>query len=230
LILPQSAPTWKEGMICERVSTRGVIRPLEPDLDALLVPAEILGALSELTVRRYLNGKVRFDKKFAKEVRAIQKQRDRNLELSKQDVMKNIAQLQGLKSSQSKNGKGKAHDTPKGIKEGLEPASASWSWAWALDADERPPPSSIVSRRDTSEARRLARIADQAVLQEYSQISANSLWAVVVNFLTDRDHKHADSDVSNGNHQPLSPSQKRKPFFTSLRPGAREVDKSEPSA
>ncbi|OJA08539.1 hypothetical protein AZE42_02455, partial [Rhizopogon vesiculosus] len=176
----QGVPSWKEGMIRERVSTRGVIRPLEPesDLDVLRFHQTILGTLSELAVLRYLDGKATFDKKFAKDLRAVQKQRDHNLELSKKDVMKNIAQLQGSKSSQNRNGKGKARDTTKGIKEGLEAASASWSWAWALDANERPPPSSIVSRRDTAEARRLAQIADQVALQEHSQMSANSLWAV----------------------------------------------------
>lgn len=224
---------WKEGMIRERVSTRGMIRPLEPEseLDAFHVPPEILGALSELAVRRYLEGNAKFDKKFAKDFRAIQKQRDRNLELSRKDTMKNIAQLQVSKSSQSKNGKGKEPDTTKGFKEGLEAASASWSWAWALDTDERPPPSSIVSRRDTTEARRLARIADQAVLQEHSHISANSLWAFIDNFLTDRDHKYAGPPISDGNHQSPSPLQKPKSFFTSatLRPREGEVNKSKPT-
>lgn len=229
----QGVLSWKEGMIRERVSTSGVLRALEPeaDLDAFHIPPEIIGVLSELAVRRYVEGKGKFDKKFAKERHAIQKQRHRNLELSRKDVLKNIAQLQDSHVSQTKNGKGKAHDTVKGIKEGLEATSASWSWAWALDVDERPPPSSIVSRRDTDEARRLARIADQAVLQEYSHMSANSLWAVIVNFLTiahERDHKHADFDVSDGGNKPASPLQKRKSLFPSLRPRTREVNQSEP--
>ncbi|KAG2132290.1 uncharacterized protein EDB93DRAFT_1094005 [Suillus bovinus] len=226
-------PSWKEGIIRERVSTSGVLRPLEPeaDLDAFRIPPEIIGVLSELAMRRYMEGKAKFDKKFAKERHAIQKQRHRNLERSRKDVMKNIAQLQESYGSQTKNGKGKAHDTLKGIKEGLEAASASWSWAWALDVDERPPPSSIVSRRDTNEARRLARIADQAVLQEHSHMSANSLWAVAVNFLTiapERDHKHADSDINDSGNKPASPLQKRKPLFASLRPRTQGVKQSEP--
>ncbi|KAG2104030.1 uncharacterized protein F5147DRAFT_270934 [Suillus discolor] len=230
----ENLPSWKEGMIRERVSTSGVLRPLEPeaDLDAFHTPPEIIGVLSELAVRRYMKGKAKFDKKFAKDRHAIQKQRHRNLERSRRDVLKNIAQLQDSHGSQTKNGKGKAHDTVKGIKEGLEAASASWFWAWALDVDERPPPSSIVSRRDTDEARRLARIADQAVLQEHSHISANSLWAVIINFLTvvpERDHKHANSAVSDGGNKPPSPLQKRKPLFASLRPRTREVKESEPS-
>lgn len=223
-----------EGMIRERVSTSGVLRPLEqePDLDAFHTPPEIIGVLSELSVRRYMEGKGKFDKKFAKDRHAIQKQRHRNLELSRKDVLKNIAQLQDLHGSQTKNGKGKAQDTVKGIKEGLEAASASWSWAWALDVDERPPPSSIVSRRDTDEARRLARIADQAVLQEYSQINANSLWAVIVNFLTvahEHDHKHADSDISDNSNIPSSSVQKRKLLFSSLRTRTQEASQSKPS-
>ncbi|KAG2347393.1 alpha/beta-hydrolase [Suillus weaverae] len=229
----QGVLSWKEGMIRERVSTSGVLRPLEPeaDLDVFHTPPEIIGELSELAVRRYIEGKGKFDKKFAKDRHAIQKQRHRNLELSRKDIMKNIAQLQDSHGSRTKNGKEKAHDTVNGIKEGLEAASASWSWAWALDVDERPPPSSIVSRRDTDEARRLARIADQAVLQEHSQMNANSLWAVIVNFLTitpERDHKHADSDVSDGGNKPAFPLQKRKSLFASLRPQTREVDQSKP--
>ena len=65
-----------------------------------------------------------------------------------------------------------------GLKAGV-PTRGSWSWAWALDADERPPPSSIVARRDTQEAVELARIADQAVLaEEEGKVSANMVrWA-----------------------------------------------------
>jgi acetyl esterase/lipase len=230
----QGVPSWKDGMIRERVSTSGVLRPLEPeaDLDAFHTPSEIIGVLSELAVRRYMEGKGKFDKKFAKERHAIQKQRHRNIELSRKDILKNIAQLQDSHGSQTKNGRGKARDTVRGIKEGLEAASASWSWAWALDVDERPPPSSIVSRRDTDEARRLARIADQAVLQEYNQMSANSLWAVIVDFLTithEHDHKHTDSNVGDSSNTPASPFHKRKSLFPSLRPRTREMNQSEPS-
>ena len=80
-----------------------------------------------------------------------------------------------------------------GIREGLK-SSGSWGWAWALDADERPPPSSIVARRDTQEAVKLARIADQAVLAEEDVvISGNNLWTLMVNFLTaspDKNYNH----------------------------------------
>ena len=59
--------------------------------------------------------------------------------------------------------------------------SPLWGWAWALDEEEDPPPSSIVSRRDTG---KLAEVADQAVLGENHTISGNNLWSFVINFLT----------------------------------------------
>jgi hypothetical protein len=79
----------------------------------------------------------------------------------------------------------KTQTTVMGIKDGLLASSGSWSWAWALDANENPPPSSIVSRRDTQEALRLARIADQPMLhsEEHSMIP-NNLWSGFVSFLT----------------------------------------------
>jgi hypothetical protein len=55
---------------------------------------------------------------------------------------------------------------------------------WDIGADEHPPPGSIVARRDTQEALRLAHVADKAVLTSESALSANHLWNVVVGFLT----------------------------------------------
>ncbi|KIJ65967.1 hypothetical protein HYDPIDRAFT_181064 [Hydnomerulius pinastri MD-312] len=209
----EGLPPWKEGMIRERVSTRGVIRPLEPaeQLDAFHVPQDIIGVLSERAVRRYLEGKSHFDKKYAKEMQAIEKQRNRNIDLAKKDISKNFVQLQGL---QNGKGKGKGRETTKAIKDGLESSTGNWSWAWA---DERPPPSSIVSRRDTDEARRLARIADQAALQEDTQLSGNSLWAVIVNFLTVSSEKEHLSDSEATEPAVRPPIKKSKSVFASLR-------------
>lgn len=133
-------------MIRERVSTQGLIRPLEPEADlvALRVPPEAIGVLSELSVRRYLDGKTKFDKKFSGTIKTIEKHRNRNLERSKKDMVRNMTQLQHHLVAKDDRGK----ETEKGIKEGLLAASGSWSWAWALDGGERPPPSSIVARRD----------------------------------------------------------------------------------
>ena len=94
----------------------------------------------------------------------------------------------------------------KAVKEEDLAATGSWAWAWALDEDEHPPPSSIVSRRDTEEARRLAKIADQAVFMDENALSGNNLWSLIVDFLTitpDRDaskHKHKHKQEHSHGH------------------------------
>ncbi|OJT01964.1 AB hydrolase superfamily protein C4A8.06c [Trametes pubescens] len=218
-----------DTMIRERVSTRGVIRPLEPEseLSAFMLPPERIGEVSELALRRYIDGSAKFGKKFGKTTKAVEKARRRTLERAKLDTMRNMAQLQTFFSAddehsmpprtwQAEDGEGSSaravrNETAQGVKEGLA-ASGSWAWAWALDADEHPPPSSIVARRDTEEARRLAKIADQAVLMDDQAVSGNNLWSLIVNFLTvtpDRDahklhkHKYQHAHVhSNGQVEP----------------------------
>lgn len=189
-------------MIRERVSIHGIIRFLEPEneLDAFHVPQEFIGAFSELAVRRYLDAKAKFDKKFSGVQKVIDKRRRHNLDLAKKDISRNMAQLQGGVSKGAKESKGRGR-LMKSLKEGLHASSGSWSWAWALETDERPPPSSIVSRRDTAEARQLARIADQASLEDEGSISGNHLWSTVVDFLTPQD-KYPTSTDGNQNDVP----------------------------
>lgn len=166
-------------MVRERVSTHGVTRPLEPEdeMSAFSLPPELIGVVSELAMRRYIDAKTKFDKKFSGTYKTIEKQRHKNLEFAKKHATRNMLQLQSYMAQDDRQ------DTIKGVKEGLV-ASGSWSWAWALDMDEKPPPSSIVARRDTQEAVTLARIADQSVLAEENIISGNNLWSLMVNFLT----------------------------------------------
>lgn len=166
---------WKEGMIRERVSTQGEIRPLErkEELDAFSVPSNMIGVISERALRRYIDGKTHFDDRFRKEIESIEKRRRRNMDLEKKEFSKVILHLRELRDGKDK---GKASTT--------DLSSGSWGWAWALDEDEQPPASCIVSRRDTDEARRLARIADQAVLQDDVRLSGNNLWAILSNFLS----------------------------------------------
>ena len=183
-------------MIRERVSTHGVLRALEPEeaLSAFRLPPELIGEISELAVRRWMDGTAKFGKKFGKTAKAIEKARERNIERAKQDTVRNMVQLQAfLEHDHGRDKSEKSMGEVGAVKEGLA-ASGSWQWAWALDGDENPPPSSIVSRRDTEEARRLAKIADQAVFSEDQAMSGNNLWQLIVNFLTvtpERDaHKH----------------------------------------
>ena len=190
----------QDAMIRERISTHGIIRPLEPEseLDAFRLPPELIGEISELAVRRYIDGTAKFGKKFAKTYKSIEKARQRNLERAHQDAVRNMAQLQQYFSGASPEGRSKpARERADKDKDKEDfAASSSWAWAWALDEDEHPPPSSIVSRRDTEEARRLAKVADQAVFMDENALSGNNLWSLIVDFLTitpDRDaskHKH----------------------------------------
>jgi hypothetical protein len=181
-------------MIRERVSTQGVIRPLEPpsELSAMTLPPDMIGVISELAARRYIEGRTKYDHKFRREIKAIHRARQKHLDAARKDAgkSKNLAHLQavlfddsdkthGGDSKKDKKGSGEG----KSLRDGVAAAGASsWTWAWALD-EERPPPSSIVARRDTQEARALARIAD-SVTEPGSAISGNKLWSIMMTFLT----------------------------------------------
>jgi hypothetical protein len=183
-------------MIRERVSTQGVIRALEAEneLAAFSVPPEDIGKLSEHAIRRYLDARAKFDKKFASSMKAINKHRLRNLELDRSDTKRNVNALQHSLMRYKK--RTTVDNTGDGDVDGsIDPGH--WSWAWVLDEQERPPPSSIASRRDTTEARRLAKIADECVFPNDKTLSGNNFWSLVVNFLTvtpDRDQPDLHSD------------------------------------
>jgi hypothetical protein len=170
-------------MIRERVSTRGLIRPLEPetDLPAMQVPSDRIGTLPERAIERYVTAKERSDKKFAHAIKRIEKQRLRNIDRASRDMNQHIAALQHYLDRE-----GQAAAAPSTLSTGRDRVTRTtscWNMAWALDEDERPPPSSIVARRDTEEALKLARIADKAVLASERTLSANNLWGVIISFL-----------------------------------------------
>ncbi|KDR75638.1 hypothetical protein GALMADRAFT_248228 [Galerina marginata CBS 339.88] len=179
----EDVTSWDCRMIRERVDTRGVTRQLEPEQEiaALQVPIEHIGNFSEPTMRRYLRDRAIFEKRFAHTVKTIEKTRRHNLERAKEDTIKRLGRL---RQSLTRDGKAAVNGhNKKEVKENVL-SSPGWGWAWALDEAEEPPPSSIVSRRDTEEARKLAEVADLAVLSEDQAFSANNLWSVVINFLT----------------------------------------------
>jgi hypothetical protein len=174
-------------MIRERVSTQGVIRPLEPEdeLLALQVAPELIGTLSEQIVQRYVVGRERSDKKFAHTIKRIEKQRLRNLDRASRDMNQHIAALHHYLDRESKaDARGGEGAGANGATENAPTARPNWNMAWALDEDERPPPSSIVARRDTEEALKIARVADEAVLASERTLSANNLWNIAIGFLT----------------------------------------------
>lgn len=179
-----------DNMIRERVSITGEIRPLEleNELPACTMPAEHIGTVNELALRRYQEGRAKWDERFGRTMKRIQKHRLRNLARAQDESVRNVAQLQmyffqNAEDEEGAGGGGSGVSASVSIKEGLRQTTASWAWAWALDGAEQPPPSSIVARRDTEEARRLSRIADLPVDQDDKHVSANNLWTYLVNRL-----------------------------------------------
>ena len=136
-------------MIRERVSINGVIRPLEVEqsLPALQIMPELVGAVSEHWVYRYIASTEHHEKKYAGRIKHVAKRRERSIDKLQQ-------------GSQSHT-------------RGDVSASSEWNLAWALEVDERPPPSSLVARRDIAEALTLARSPKRrrmdAVLSEKEQ-------------------------------------------------------------
>ena len=136
ILSSQAKSPGREGMIRERVSINGIIRLLEAerDLPALQIMPELLGAISEHWIYRYIAGTENHQKKFAARIKHVAKHRERT-----------VADLRRQGPSQPHASESKMAVAPE------------WSLAWALDADEHPPPSSLVARRDVAEALALAR-------------------------------------------------------------------------
>jgi len=149
-------------MIRERVSTSGFVRNLESEdeLAACKVSHERVAQISEVTVRRYLESKDIFDHQFGHTIDTIQKNRQDNLAMAEIETAKQVARLHQSISQK--------HNAPWGDRNSRQNrlkfdqkllSSPSWAWSWVLDERENPPPSSIVARRDTEEARELAAVA-----------------------------------------------------------------------
>lgn len=141
---------------------------------ALKVPVGTVGVINELSAKRYLEAQALLDKKFKDTLKTISKQRHKNLEHSH---VEDKARLNRLKESAPFQ-KGDTDEMNKVLN------SANWSWAWVLAGDENPPPAALVARRDTAEARRLSKIADEAVEEKGRALSGNNLWTMIVNTLT----------------------------------------------
>ena len=114
-------------MIRERVSTSGMIRPLEheDDLPTFRLSPQLFGITPVIILVRA--AKQAADQKVASTIKSIEKARVRNIEFASQDFAQRAAVLQP----------------------GSAGGGEAWRLMWALDADEHPPPSSIVGRLDT---------------------------------------------------------------------------------
>jgi len=177
-------------MIRERVSTSGIIRPLEAEgeLVACKIPHNRVAQVTEESIQRYLKDKKTFDQQFAHTIKAIEKERQRNLAKAKEDTIKRVTVLQNSIRTEMVGDDGMNPQRKNTLRrpnfDHLLLSSSGWAWSWVLDELETPPPSSIVARRDTEEARRLAGIADWSIRDEDHTMSCNNLWNLIQNFLT----------------------------------------------
>jgi hypothetical protein len=188
------------GMIRERVSTKGIVRDLEPEdeLPALEMPLDLIGMVNELGVKRYLDSQTVWEKRFKETLKTVAKQRKRHIDAADVEDTSRFTKLKASVLSKDKDDE----ERNKVIN------SAKWSWSWVVAGDENPPPSSIVARRDTAEARRLSKIADDLIEEKDTRMSGNNLWAMIMNAL------------SNGpdHNIPKSPGGLRSPTWTNIEP------------
>lgn len=116
------------------------------EASALELEEALVGAWSERSLRRYLKGKAEYDKTYKKTSISAKKEYQLGLAHEEGHEFKNyLARIEEVKALESDG-------DLKGIRSALR------NWSWALSEDENPPPSSIVSRRDTKEARKLAKV------------------------------------------------------------------------
>ena len=74
-------PAFKDHMIRQRVDRHGAIYPLAPaaELPAMQMPASDIGVIKPGPVRKWLDAKSEWDRKYAREKRKVQKQRIREM-------------------------------------------------------------------------------------------------------------------------------------------------------
>lgn len=188
-----------EHMIRERVATNGAIRPLEDEssIPACVMKLDQICVLNEESVRRYLKGQEIWERKFAKVARTIEGRRQKHLNLSTKDgrrTMDKIRRQLHIAGEGQSPALATEPDTTADenhavdlncVMEKTVLGSRQWKWGWALEG-ETPPPSSIVARGDTAEARSLGQFADRQLGpgDEEHSMSGNNLWSVVVEALT----------------------------------------------
>ncbi|KAF8315992.1 uncharacterized protein EI90DRAFT_3159010 [Cantharellus anzutake] len=91
---PNVSP-FKDHMIRERVSTKGELRELEPSsqVAGCIHPFEKIGKVNETGAKRYLSGQALWDKRYAKDVQRVAKNRQKHLKLAKEETQKSLEKL-----------------------------------------------------------------------------------------------------------------------------------------
>ncbi|BGP44828.1 hypothetical protein JCM10450v2_000643 [Rhodotorula kratochvilovae] len=193
---PFNRPDYVDNMIRERVSITGVVRPmeLESEMSMLHLDPEDVGLIKEDAVRRYLAGKAILQRKFRKTYEKVQKTREGHLKKSMQEeatrITKRVEELKKQQAKDRKNGSGSSSrldpstidpNAPEQVTDSPEPLDFAQGGrdvplgvegVWDLHG-EHPPPSSLAGRKDTAEARKLAKVLDE----HYSRIHGLALWS-----------------------------------------------------
>ncbi|GAA5905176.1 uncharacterized protein JCM6883_006308 [Sporobolomyces salmoneus] len=219
---PFNRPEYVDNMIRERISITGIVRPMEreEEMQALTLDPEDLGLIKEGPVKRYLAGKVIWDKKFAREQRSVNKNREKHLHKSVKEEAKRITRRAEEAAKRKKtdlmDSRSKKHQQPlapdgpdQRVTDSPEPMdhvdeeAEETGGIWDLHG-ENPPPSSIAARKDTSEARKLAKTLEE----HYSRLHALALWSEIHDVVGHAPRE--DSTSSNGrgerSHHPASAS------------------------
>lgn len=152
---------FPDHIIRERVSTNGVLRPLEPEesLPGCTLPTSKLGVISETGARRYLEGQALWDKKFKDVSKKVARDRERHMKQTMKHVgnvldriqakLDNVRRKDEIVSEDKSSGpRGALNAEPDDSQIRLILNSPLWTWNWALEGED-PPPSSIAARGDT---------------------------------------------------------------------------------
>ena len=108
----------------------------------------LVGAVREKPFTRYIEGKEEYSLLYpGTPPESVEKERQASLELAFKDSSKLRSRFERYF----------------GNRHVQNVTVDNYNWSWALDKDENPPPSSIVSRRDTPEAVKLAEVIDCSV-------------------------------------------------------------------
>ncbi|GAA6018146.1 hypothetical protein JCM11491_003334 [Sporobolomyces phaffii] len=216
-VQPFNRPEYVDNMIRERISITGVVRPMEAEeeMQALTIDPEDLGLIKEGPVKRYLAGKAIWDKKFARQQRKVNKNREKHLHKSVKEEAKRITRRAeeaakkkrptvgtsaGSNEHLADDGPDRVTDSP----EPLDPArdGLAIGGIWDLHG-EHPPPSSIAARQDTGEARQLAKTLEE----HYSRLHALALWSEVNDVIGHVPRENSSSGSSQPrSHHPASAS------------------------
>ncbi|EGG04483.1 arylacetamide deacetylase [Melampsora larici-populina 98AG31] len=188
--LPFNRPDFDDHMIRERVDVNGKIRKLEDetDLKALKLDSESIGVIQEGPVRRWAEGKEIWDHKFMKLYKKIQFQRDHHIKRATEEHKERVKERR--KSALPQTGQ----PTQPQIEQSLLRCNSLDNLRKHERITERPPASSIAARKDTGEARKLAKALEEQVK---SKGNASKLWSGLHQINSRLDSPHHEDDRRN---------------------------------